>query len=498
MSVIKGTTSSNTAVDVRVDDQGRLVISNPGSGGEGGSASEETLASIATLITNRLPATLDGGRFRVNVQNPITALIDSSTPVNVTFSGATPLPTGAATEATLLEVRNRLPSVLGRNLEADSLSVILSDDQPTIPVSVASIGLPTGAATEATLAAINAKIPALGQTTMSGSLPVVLASNQSNVNVAVQSSALPTGAATEATLQALNARGAQLAAASLSVVLASNQAAVPITSAAGIGQNADAAATTDIGTFNLIQLIKRLLSVTLAKGQQTMAASLPVAIASNQSAIPVTGTFTAPPISYGFGATDATTTRVVTSDDSVLGAVSNAEAASDTANSSIMSYFKRLLNTKLQLDWGLPETSLRTIPPRTHEIFPGTPGFLSAVLEIDDSLPGANAEFSYNNTNYGRTGYVSFQFVAKSDTFPSELGFIIFSRNSTLTSGMASTSFVLADVGDAVTLPAPCEYNANITFRVALFDLKTGGTPAPAGLNAGETAQLHSCWQFLD
>ena len=54
----------------------------------------------------------------------------------------------------------------------------------TQPVSAAALPLPTGAATQATLAAIDAGIPAaLGQTTMAASMPVVIASNQSAVPI---------------------------------------------------------------------------------------------------------------------------------------------------------------------------------------------------------------------------------------------------------------------------------------------------------------------------
>ncbi len=58
-----------------------------------------------------------------------------------------------------------------------------------------------------------------------------------------------------------------------------------------LGAKADAAATTDAGTFSLISLFKRLLErvTTLIKtaGQAAMAASHPVVIASDQSAVAV-------------------------------------------------------------------------------------------------------------------------------------------------------------------------------------------------------------------
>jgi hypothetical protein len=61
-----------------------------------------------------------------------------------------------------------------------------------------------------------------------------------------------------------------------------------------LGAQADAAATTDTGTFSVVSLVKRglqnwttLLGRVPAQGQALMAASLPVTIASNQSALPV-------------------------------------------------------------------------------------------------------------------------------------------------------------------------------------------------------------------
>ncbi len=57
-----------------------------------------------------------------------------------------------------------------------------------------------------------------------------------------------------------------------------------------LGAKADTAASSDTGTFSLIAFVKRLLSVTLAKGQQAMAASLPVVIASDQSTLTVSQT----------------------------------------------------------------------------------------------------------------------------------------------------------------------------------------------------------------
>jgi hypothetical protein len=58
---------------------------------------------------------------------------------------------------------------------------------------------------------------------------------------------------------------------------------------AALGAKADAAATTDTGTFSLIALIKRLLGkLPAALGQTTMSGSLSVAIASDQTTVTTT------------------------------------------------------------------------------------------------------------------------------------------------------------------------------------------------------------------
>jgi hypothetical protein len=55
-----------------------------------------------------------------------------------------------------------------------------------------------------------------------------------------------------------------------------------------IGARADTEATTNTGTFSLIQLVKRLINTSLAFGQKPMASSLPVTIASDQIPLTIT------------------------------------------------------------------------------------------------------------------------------------------------------------------------------------------------------------------
>lgn len=153
-------------------------------------------------------------------------LVSSANPLPVEIIGAPTLPTGAASEATLAGVLStiafqaRMP-VLGQALRAASVPVTLASDQPTIPVSLASVPLATGAALDATVASI--------ATALAGTLAVSAAALP-----------LPAGAATESTLggllttTAFQARVATLGqkamAGSMPVTFASDQSALPISS----------------------------------------------------------------------------------------------------------------------------------------------------------------------------------------------------------------------------------------------------------------------------
>jgi hypothetical protein len=139
------------------------------------------------------PAKEDGNLLAIKTQTDkltfaaTRLLIDGSgvtQPVSGTFWQATqpisaaslPLPTGAATEATLAALDAKVTTT-ANGIKVDGSAV-------TQPISAASLPLPTGAATEATLSAISAKLPStLGQKTMANSFAVVLASDQSAIPV---------------------------------------------------------------------------------------------------------------------------------------------------------------------------------------------------------------------------------------------------------------------------------------------------------------------------
>lgn len=127
--------------------------------------------------------------------NSVPVVVASNQTAIPVSASTLPLPTGAATAANqVLEIASTDAigaklGTLGQKNMAGSAPVVFASDQSTLPVSAASLPLPSGAATAAnqateiaSLASIDAGIPAgLGQTTMAASMPVVLASNQSAV-----------------------------------------------------------------------------------------------------------------------------------------------------------------------------------------------------------------------------------------------------------------------------------------------------------------------------
>lgn len=143
-----------------------------------GAATEATLATRATeatLATRATEATLSSLNGKV-------VHVDTD---NVTVV-ASALPTGASTSSLQTAGNASLASIDTKLTAPLSVTGPLTDTQlraSAVPVSAASLPLPTGAATETTLAALNAKFNSLGQKTMANSAPIVIASDQSNVPV---------------------------------------------------------------------------------------------------------------------------------------------------------------------------------------------------------------------------------------------------------------------------------------------------------------------------
>lgn len=184
----------------------------------------------------------------------------------------------------------RIKDSAGNNINAvgGALSVAVTSGSSTVTqgpaglaawlVQVTSSALPSGAATQATLSALNAKVTAVN----TGAVTIV-------------SSTLPGGAATSAAQTAGNA--------SLSSIDSKIPSGLTVTSGrlqvegSGASQPITGTVTANIGTTGGLALQTTLASIDgklNSLGQKTMAASVPITIASNQTALPVSqsGAFT--------------------------------------------------------------------------------------------------------------------------------------------------------------------------------------------------------------
>ncbi len=105
-----------------------------------------TLATEPTVIAirDRLPTALDGGRLAVRTDGVVTI----ANPLDIS---------GLAREITLAAINAKLPTLISGRIPVDIGSTPLTDAQlraAAVTISAASLPLPTGAATEATLAGI--------------------------------------------------------------------------------------------------------------------------------------------------------------------------------------------------------------------------------------------------------------------------------------------------------------------------------------------------------
>ena len=246
------------------------------------------------------------------------------------------LSTRAITGLTNTELRASAVPVSGTFWQATqpvSGTVTANAGTGTFAVSAASLPLPSGAATEITLATLLSettftnRTPTIGQKTMAGSTPVTIASDQGALAVSgtffqatqpVSAAALPlpAGASTEATLALIKAKtdnldvalstravtgltDTQLRAAPIPVSGTFYQATQPVsgTVTANAGSGTFAVSAVDLplptGAATEATLTTKLSESTFTSrintlGQKSMAASTPVVLASNQSAIPVT------------------------------------------------------------------------------------------------------------------------------------------------------------------------------------------------------------------
>lgn len=199
-----------------------------GGGGTTGAATEATLLDVENelVLLNATAATLATEATLAAQAADVASLAAED------FATQTTLAAIAATlvsmEADLADLNTGTPDALGQQTMANSQGVVIASDQTAVPVSAASLPLPTGAATEVTLAAAAADLNTLAgfgfatETTL----------NQCSVDL---SNIAAEDFSTETTLAAMSAKlpaalGAQNTAGSMAVNIASDQT-VPVSAA---------------------------------------------------------------------------------------------------------------------------------------------------------------------------------------------------------------------------------------------------------------------------
>jgi hypothetical protein len=212
-----------------------------------------------------------------------------------------------ATEITLANLDAKFGPI-GQQVMASSAPVVIASDQSAIPVSqngtwnitniTGTISLPTGAATAAkqdtgntslasidgklttsntSLASIDSKLNSLGQNTMAGSVPVVIASDQAAIPVTITGDTIVVSENIDSWGGTPTTLGQKAMASSVPVVLASNQSAVTVTGTV----------TANIGTTNGLALDSTLAQLTIAQGTTLGTSTGPMVMGSVSAAAPI-------------------------------------------------------------------------------------------------------------------------------------------------------------------------------------------------------------------
>lgn len=299
-----------------------------------GAATEATLASVLADLDK---FTFLAGLLRVDgsgVTQPVSAV-------------ALPLPAGASTSAnqvtanaSLASIDGKLPASLGQHTSAQSLGVVIASDQPAFPVTVASLPLPAGAATAANQVTANGSLASIDGKLTGVALDSSLQSILTDLNkftfastrlltdgsgvtqpVSAASLPLPTGASTAASQVTangslasidgkLNSLGQKIMTGSVPVVLASDQSAVPISAAS---------LPLPTGAATEVTLAAASAKLPATLGQHAMATSLAVVLASDQSAVPISAASLPLPSGAATSALQTTGNSSLSSIDGKLG-----------------------------------------------------------------------------------------------------------------------------------------------------------------------------------
>ncbi len=286
--------------------------------------------------------------------NPWSSDLDALNSIDAAIGGG-----GASTTSDIIKVNGN--TVLAGNgvTGTGSLRVTIASDNTAFTVNSAQSGvynitnvsgvvsLPTGASTSAlqttgntSLSSIDGKTPALGQALAASSVPVVLTAAQITTltplsTVAVTQSTSPWVVnQTQMNGVAVSTGNGVVGTGVQRVAIASDNTAFSVnvgTSGLPSGAATSANQATEISSLASIDA-----GIPAALGQTTMAASMPVTLASNQTNVPtnlaqVNGTTTA----SGAGATTAGTQRVVLTNDQTI-AISGAVNIRDDNGTGII------------------------------------------------------------------------------------------------------------------------------------------------------------------
>lgn len=136
-------TSANSLAVVVASDQSAIPIT----GNTGVAQASTTAGEIGPLVQGAV--TTAAPTYTTATTNPLSLTtagalrVDGSAVTQPISAVSLPLPTGAATSAlqtagnaTLVTISGQLPTTLGQKTSANSFSVVLASDQPSIPVSI--------------------------------------------------------------------------------------------------------------------------------------------------------------------------------------------------------------------------------------------------------------------------------------------------------------------------------------------------------------------------
>lgn len=169
-------TMANSSPVVIASDQSALNVLGPLTDTQLRASAVPVSAASLPLPTGAATSALQvtGNASLASIDSKLTAPLSVTGPLTDTQLRASPVPVSGPLTDTQLRAT---PVPISGTVTANA-------GTGTFAISAVSLPLPTGAATEATLSSLNGKFNSLGQKTSANSAPVVLASDQSSIPVA--------------------------------------------------------------------------------------------------------------------------------------------------------------------------------------------------------------------------------------------------------------------------------------------------------------------------